>query len=98
MLDAMLGAGAVLLSLAMSLALLRLQKHRAVDTRGMVGLAITVVHLFGSLALPGVIWVFFKPATQLSFILSVLVFYWLSLIFLVMAIIRWLRAAPDAAA
>lgn len=98
MLDAMLGAGAVLGSLLISLAILRTQKHRSADTRGIAGLGISVVHLLLSLALPALVWIVFKPVSQLSFILSVLVFYWLSLIVLVMTIIWWLRAAASAAA
>lgn len=98
MMDAVLGAAAVLVSLMISFSLLRMQKHRSVETRGVAGLAITVVHLFGSLALPALAWIVFKPTSQLSFILSVLVFYWVSLIVLVVTIIRWLRAAAGAAA
>lgn len=93
MLDAIIGAGAVLLSMGICLLLIRLQKNRPVEARGMAGLAATGAHLMLSLVFPAIAWVLRKPVYPLAFISSVLVFYWLSLIILVVAIIRWLRGA-----
>ena len=98
MLDVILGGGAVLFSLTISLLAIRLLHDRPVADRGMVGLAATVAHLLLSLGLPGVFWILRKPVSPLAFISSVLVFYWLSLIILVVAIIRWLRGAAAGAA
>jgi hypothetical protein len=92
--DIVLGAVGVLISLGISVGILWSQMWRSVETRGMVGLAVTMVHLVLSLVIPGLIWAAWRPDETLWFFLSVLVFYWVSLIILVMAIIRWLRSAP----
>jgi hypothetical protein len=92
--DIVLGAAGVLLSLGVALAVIWSQGSRAVETRGMVGLAATILHLVLSLAVPLAIWAAWRPEHGAAFMLSVLVFYWLSLIILVVAIIRWLRSAP----
>lgn len=92
MVDVVLGAVAVLVSFAISYGIIALQRHRPAETRGMMGLAATGVHLMLSLALPAGVWMAHKPASPLMFVGSVLVFYWLSLIILTLTIVRWLRA------
>ena len=98
MTDVMLGAVAVLLSMAACLAGLWLAKDRPVESRGMIGLAATGAHLMLSLAVPALVWIVRKPSAPLAFVISVLFFYWLSLIIMVIVIIRWIRGAqvhPD---
>lgn len=91
MVEISLGIGVVLLSLALALGLLVYQQHCTPQTRGMVGLLATVIHMVATLVLAAIAWAWFRPAHVLVMALSLLVGYWVSLIFLVIAIIRWLR-------
>jgi len=91
--DVLSGVAGVLLSLALCLMLIWVQQGRSADSRGFAGLAVSGLHLILSLALPALIWMVRKPVSPLAFVLSVLVFYWVSLIILVLTIIRWIRGA-----
>lgn len=84
--------GAVLFSLVLCLFAMRMLKGRPIETRGMAGLGLTAVHMALSLVLPAICWVAFRPERPLLYTFGVLVFYLISLIILVAAIIRWLRA------
>jgi len=88
------GIVGVIISLCIALALLRIKWHIPLVKRGAVGLGLTVLHLILSMGLPLVIWGLFRPENTLAFMLSMLAFYLLSLIILVLAIIRWLLTAP----
>ena len=95
----LLAGAAVGVSLAICLAVLLLQKDRPVDSRGMVGLGCTVIHLLATLILAGCCWLAgWVPGggSPLPFVIGLLAFYWLSLIILVLLIIRWIKGGPAA--
>lgn len=95
LLDIASAAAAVLLALALSLLALRVFSSRPIESRGMIGLAISVALLLLALAFPALLWIIRPPGHPLTFVLSVLFFYWFSLIILVLTIIRWLRHGPS---
>ena len=91
MLDAFYGFLAVCGSMGLATALMYWQRDKPVDVRGISGLGFTAVHLFGTLILAAVIWSAGLVTRPLPFALSMLCFYWLSLIVLVLSIIHWIR-------
>lgn len=93
MVEIALAGAPVLVSLAVCLLLIRMLGDRPVETRGMAGLAATVLHMALSLVLPAIVWVAARPDRPVVFALGVLAFYLISLIILVVAIIRWLQAS-----
>lgn len=98
--DVLLASLSVLLSLVIALCILRSYRGRAQTNGAMVGLALTVLHMILSLVLPAIAWIARAPSRPVVYLLTVLVFYWVSLIILVMIVIRWMRRslASDSAA
>jgi hypothetical protein len=95
MMEVLWAAIVVGVSLALSRLLLHLQSGCRPERRAMVGLSTTVVHMVVSLVLTGTLLVVFKSDRPLGFVVGVLAFYLFSLIILVVAIVRWMRAASD---
>lgn len=85
------GGVPVVLALLVCLGLQRLLADRPMESRGVAGLGLSVVLLVLSLCLPALAWLVRPPHHPLAFVASVLVFYWISLMILVLTIIRWLR-------
>lgn len=94
MIEAQWALLAVGISLILSLGLIAWQRSRPLESRGMIGLAATGIHLMLSLILAAAIWITVQPDRPAVFAFSVLIGYWLSLIALVVAIIRWIRSSP----
>lgn len=95
MMEVLWAAISVGASLALSLLLLHLRSGCRPEKRAMVGLGTTVVHMVVSLVLTGTLLVVLKSPQRLGFVVSVLAFYLFSLIILVVAIVRWMRAASE---
>lgn len=91
MIEIAMAGASVLSSLAVCLLVMRMLWNRPLETRGMAGLGLTVLHMAFSLVIPAAGWIALRPQRPALFALSVLVFYLVSLIILVVAIIRWLQ-------
>ena len=89
--EMLLAAAAVGLSMAVSMWLLRLQQDKPLDRRGVTGLGVTGVHMILSLVLAALVMTSGEVGRLVTFIAGILVFYWISLIILVVAIVRWIR-------
>jgi hypothetical protein len=92
MVEVCLTVGIVTVSMLLSMAVIFAQRQSPQDSRGIVGLLATVVHMLTTLALAAGVWLLIRPPHILTFVISLLICYWVSLIFLVIAIIRYIRS------